>query len=179
MSVSPSRRWLGVWLGLLGGTLGLLAAAWLPPFVPETVRVVVMEVFASLCHQMPSRSPQVNGVAIAVCDRCAGIYGGLVLGVAGVAAVRPLWRRMGRWGRYVLLGALAGLGVDWVGPVVGLWPNTPVTRVATGALFGVVAGSFAAWRLLRRPSPVSDREEDRKRDRETDRETEATSPAPG
>lgn len=146
--LSRRRRRQVVWLGLVGASLGLLGAAWLPPFVPETIRVVVMQVFAGLCHQMPSRSPHVDGVAIAVCDRCTGIYAGLALGIACVAAVRPLWHRLGDTGRYVLLGALGVLGVDWIGPLLGLWTNTSISRFATGMLFGMIAGSFAAWRLL-------------------------------
>jgi uncharacterized membrane protein len=146
---SSSRLHGPAWGLLLGGAGGVLGLALLPPFVSPAWRAVLMNAFAPVCHQLPARSPFLGGVQIAICDRCAGIYLGVVLGVATVAVARRLWRAAGRHAPLVLLGSLGPLGVDWVGPLIGLWPNTPLSRAATGLVFGIAAGSFAAARLLR------------------------------
>ena len=109
-----------------------------------------MEVFAPLCHQLPSRSPALDGVQLAVCDRCAGIYTGVLGGVATAGWVRGLWARLRAVDHLILLGSLLPLVVDWIGPVFGRWPNEPLSRAATGLLFGVVAASFTATRILSR-----------------------------
>lgn len=139
-----------LWYGLLASTGGVLLLALLPPFLPGEVQGIVRRCFAPVCHQMPGRSPHVGGVPIAICDRCSGIYLGLVLGVAVTGWGRSLWGALGEWSRYLLLGSLVPLGVDWIGPVLGLWSNGPVSRALTGLLFGVVAASYVTNHLLHR-----------------------------
>jgi uncharacterized membrane protein len=134
---------------MLAATIAVLVLALVPPLLSPAGRAAVMHLFAPVCHQIPVRSPHLGGVQIAICDRCAGIYVGLVVGVATALGARGLWRRVAPHERYVLLGSLVPIGLDWAGPLLGLWPNGPVSRVATGLLFGVVAASFAADRLLR------------------------------
>ena len=140
-------------LGLTLGLVVVLGTAALPPLVPETWRPVLMQAFAPVCHQLPERSPHVNGVALAVCDRCSGIYTGVVLGA--LLATIAGWQRLSR---AVLFGTMLPLAVDWVGPWLGWWSNTPLTRAATGALFGGVAGALLLIALrhaveARKPSP--------------------------
>jgi uncharacterized membrane protein len=126
----------------------ILLGASSPPFLPAEGRALVMHAFAPVCHQLPGRSPVLDGVQLAVCDRCLGIYAGVVLGVLTLAGGRRLWARLRGVGRFVLLGSLVPLALDWAGPLLGLWPNGPLSRAATGLLFGAVAASFAADRLL-------------------------------
>lgn len=139
-----------VWYGLLAGTSGVLLVALLPPFLPIEMQGVVRRCFASVCHQMPGRSPHIGGVPIAICDRCSGIYLGLVVGVTVTGCGGSLWAALGRQGRYLLLGSLVPLGIDWIGPVLGLWGNGPVSRTLTGLFFGTVAASYVTDRVLRR-----------------------------
>jgi uncharacterized membrane protein len=134
---------------MLSATVLVAATALSTPLLSPTGRAAVMHLFAPVCHQIPLRSPHVGGVVLAVCDRCIGIYLGLVAGVATVGGARPLWRRLGRYDRYLLLASLVPLGINWAGPVLGLWTNGPVGRALTGLLFGGVAASFVADRLLR------------------------------
>jgi len=108
----------------------------------------MMDVFAPLCHQLPARSPAVDGTQLAVCDRCVGIYAGVLVGVATAGWARELWAWLRTADHLVLLGSLLPLAVDWLGPVLGLWANAPLSRAATGGLFGVVAASFTATRVL-------------------------------
>lgn len=139
-----------VWYVLLAGTGSLLVLAFLPPFLSGEMQAVVRRCFAPVCHQMPSRSLHVGGVPLAVCDRCTGIYLGLPIGVASVGWGRRVWKTLGAHGRYLLLGSLVPLGIDWIGPILGLWGNGPVSRILTGVLFGSVATSYVTDRLLHR-----------------------------
>ena len=120
-----------------------------PPLLAPEGRAVVMHVFAPACHQLPGRSPTIGGVPIALCDRCAGIYLGGILGILIGGWGRVLRRHLPVAPRYVLLASLVPLGLDWVGPILGLWPNGPWSRAATGLLFGGVAACVTTDRLLR------------------------------
>jgi uncharacterized membrane protein len=132
---------------LLGGVALLTGLALLPPFVPEALRSALMDAFAAVCHQLPSRSPHLGGVALAVCDRCLGIYGGLVLGGAASVLYRHGLARKGRVGRWTVAIALGVLALDWGGAVSGVWSNTPLTRAASGLLAGSAVGGFIWTRL--------------------------------
>jgi len=152
------RRPRLVWYVLLASTSGMLLLAVLPPFLPSGAQAVVRDCLAPVCHQIPSRSPHLYGVPLAICDRCTGIYLGLVLGVAVTGWGQGLWAELGRHGRYVLLGSLAPLSIDWIGPVLGLWSNGPVSRALTGLLFGSIAASYVTDRVLRKASSEAPRE---------------------
>ena len=47
-------------------------------------------------------------------------------------------------GIIILLAAALPAGVDWIGDVMGWWTNTPASRMATGGIFGIIAGYFLA-----------------------------------
>lgn len=138
-----------LWWGLLLALGGVTAVAFVPPLLAPEWRAVVMHVFAPACHQLPGRSPMMGGVPIALCDRCAGIYLGGVLGVLAAGWGRVPGRYLPVSPRYLLLASLVPLGLDWMGPILGLWPNGPWSRAATGLVFGVVAACVTADRLLR------------------------------
>ena len=130
--------------------LGLAASpAWLPPDLGAAVHGG----FAWLCHQLPARSPHTHGVPWALCHRCLGILAGVGLGLAmapalparAVAAVDRL-----RPGCLIVV-ALVPLAVDWSLMALGLWTNTPASRVATGVVFGLAAGVVLAL-ALRQPA---------------------------
>lgn len=148
-SVSNPKRgfWMGWSLALLfGGTL--LVALMLPPFVGEKARHVVMAVFSGVCHQLPDRSPQLGGVQLAVCHRCLGIYLALFAAPFGFLVLRKWDGLLHRGARWFVLGAVLIPGTDWLGDAVGLWANTPLTRLATGAVFGLTAGYFLCRALI-------------------------------
>lgn len=157
----PRSLWL-VWGGIaLGGVL-VVGLTLLPPWLSPDTRVLLMQAFSSLCHQIPGRSPAVDGVPLAVCDRCLGIYSGFTLGLVAAALVRvaaPLFAShvqeggdvatTYRWlfdrAKFILVGMLVPLAIDWMGPVIlnlapafG-WTNTPLSRAVTGGLLGMAA----------------------------------------
>ena len=108
-----------------------------------------MHAFAPFCHQIPERSPHLQGIALAVCHRCYGIYGGLLVGVVLFGVLRSGRRAVDRHLRYLIGLSLIPLSLDWSADAVGLWVNTPASRLLTGGVFGVVAGALLARALMR------------------------------
>ena len=60
---------------------------------------------------------------------------------------------LNRYAGLVLLGALIPTTLDWLLGVLGLWHNTPVSRMATGGLLGLIAGYYLARALTQVFSP--------------------------
>ncbi|HYE96740.1 MAG TPA: DUF2085 domain-containing protein [Rubricoccaceae bacterium] len=147
---APAFRWAGWGLALAPTALlvGLLA---LPPFVGEGPRALLMALFDPVCHQLPARSFAVGSVPFAVCHRCTGVLGGLLLGVLLVPLLRA-----SRWSsatvRVGLLAALVPMALDWSLDALGWWGNAPASRFGTGLVFGLAAGLTFA-RALALPSP--------------------------
>jgi len=81
-----------------------------------------------------------------------GIYLGLVIGVLVVPLLWSWRRGIQRRALQLLLGAIALVGLDWIGPILGTWPNVPISRFVTGGMLGVVAGLLAGVGLLRTAS---------------------------
>lgn len=133
-----------IWALVLIATALLVLVVTLPPFVGMKPRLVIMQVFSHACHQMPARSPHIDGVQLAVCHRCYGIYWGLPLAVLGFLALRRWDPFIDRHARFIILAALIIPAIDWGLDVVGFWHNTPLSRIATGGLFGLMAGYFLA-----------------------------------
>jgi len=88
--------------------------------------------FSGVCHQDPERSFLLCGHALAVCHRCTGIYLGLFLASA-LARPCPRWPTRNR-----VLAAGLPLLLDTLLPYAGLWHSTPLSRFATGLLFGTL-----------------------------------------
>ncbi|NNF57346.1 MAG: DUF2085 domain-containing protein [Rhodothermaceae bacterium] len=148
---SPSTAFRsGRWLGTALACTLVLVLAMLPPFVGPGWREALLHGFHGVCHQMPGRSFQVDGVPFALCHRCFGIATGLVLGVGAFPFLR--WMRMPRPAAVLFVTALP-MTVDWALGASGLWANTPVSRVLTGAVFGLAAGWVLARAVVSSPSP--------------------------
>ena len=145
--------WRG-WAGavLMGG--GLVGLASLPPLLSEGAYAALMHGFAPFCHQMPGRSPYIDGVQLAVGHRCYGLYGGVLLG-ALLFPLAPHGLFRGRWPGALLIACGLPAAVDWsVTAVLGLWENTPFSRMATGLLFGAAAGLLLARALTQAAQPA-------------------------
>lgn len=143
-STSPASFRPSWWGGALLLSALVLVLAVLPPFVNSGLRAGLMEGFHLLCHQLPERSLAVGGTPFALCHRCFGILIGLV---GGVLLLPTLGARLHQWARQarrLLLVAAIPLVIDWSLGALGLWANTPVSRVLTGFLFGFAAGMVLA-----------------------------------
>jgi uncharacterized membrane protein len=92
--------------------------------------------FSRVCHQDDARSFHIEGEKIGVCIRCSAIYFGFFLGLITLPLSRVLKRKnvpaMG-----FFLFAVLPMVVDAVLNTTGIHASTPMTRVITGALFGM------------------------------------------
>jgi len=136
----------------VGGAAAVIGLALLPPLLSSPWDTVVMRAFAPVCHQISVRSPHIGEIQIALCDRCTGIYLGLLVGVLSTPLAWGGRTGLLHWAGSILLGATAITGIDWIGPVVGLWPNVPISRFLTGGLLGMTAGLLVGVGLLRSPA---------------------------
>ncbi|MEM1125418.1 MAG: DUF2085 domain-containing protein [Bacteroidota bacterium] len=139
-----------LWLGALGALAVLLLMAAAPPWLSADGQRLMRAAFAWVCHQLPDRSPAIDGVTLAVCHRCWGIYLGLLAGLlaGGFYRLRTPDPKTGPDTRLLLVASLAPAGVDWGLGLLGVWVNTPTSRLVTGALFGVAAGYILARELI-------------------------------
>src|SRR6267143_1144615 len=94
--------------------------------------------FSHLCHQIPERSFFIAGHQFAVCARCTGLYAGFTVATLCYPLLRSL-RRTDTPERRWLFIAAAPLAVDFSLGFFGLWENTHLSRLLTGALLGSVA----------------------------------------
>jgi uncharacterized membrane protein len=95
-----------------------------------------------ICHQRPERSFTSCGQTWVVCGRCAGLYAGVPLAVAGLAlpAVRRR-RTWSAWRRVVLLAAVP-TAVFWSLETSGLLDPGTLLRWAAAVPLGA---AVAAW----------------------------------
>ncbi|MBI4605757.1 MAG: DUF2085 domain-containing protein [Planctomycetes bacterium] len=103
--------------------------------------------FGLLCGQDPARSWVFAGEAFPLCARCAGIYAGLALATVLLVALRPRPTR-------AFLGA-HGLCLLQIAPMgLGLVPQGPALRAASGHAFalGLAAFLLAGWLERRAPA---------------------------
>jgi uncharacterized membrane protein len=133
----------------LAGVLLLLAAA--APILGPGWRGALMTGFSLACHQIHERSFELAGVPMAVCHRCTGVFAGLLAGALALPAVGLRSPRIGDAALVAL--ALVPIGLDWGLDAAGLVSNVPLSRVLTGAAFGLVAGWLFA-RALAAPAPA-------------------------
>jgi uncharacterized membrane protein len=119
-------------------------------------------IFAPICHQISARSFHLLGHPLAVCQRCCGIYFG-ILAASILFPALPGFAFDETRRRYWVLGASAPLLLDFALSYSGIWNNTPLVRASTGFLLGVMITSVmvpaiseltlnTAWRLPRRQS---------------------------
>ncbi len=129
----------------------VLVLAVLPPFVGPGFRYALMQGFDLACHQIPDRSFQIGGIPFALCHRCLGVVVGLVIGTLALVVFRKADGSISRHLRIMLILSILPMLVDWGLDAFGLWANTPFSRVATGLVFGVVAGYTFARALAVSP----------------------------
>jgi len=122
------------WFRVVLVAVGLLP--WLLPIARArlplgTLGVALDFVFFSMCHRRPARTLVLDGVAMPLCSRCAGIF----LGVALAAAIgRPIVSlRTWRWHFGI---ACALMVLDVVTQDLHLHPVWHPTRILTGVLVG-------------------------------------------
>jgi uncharacterized membrane protein len=141
-SAAP-RRWAVPALAALLVVSGLLP--WILALRPAWSRAM-FGMFRALCHQRPERTLTILGAPMVVCSRCAGLYLGVVLGVA-----LPLPRRLLPYGRALVIGAIAVATLDVLTQDLGLHAPFHPVRLATGLLLGWTGCAFMIGTLRRSP----------------------------
>ncbi len=86
------------------------------------------------CHQRSDRSFSFFGEKMACCERCAAIYGSILIVGLMFAALRGRFRKPFLY--EVALLAMPAV-VDGGAQAIGLWESTAGTRVLSGAFLGV------------------------------------------
>jgi uncharacterized membrane protein len=100
-----------------------------------------------LCHQLPERSFFGGGVQVPVCARDTGIYFGILISLAIIAALhrgsRP--RGLPTPSGWVVIALMVGaMALDGVTEYSGMRPTTNELRLITGLLAGFAIGAVIA-----------------------------------
>ena len=127
------------WLFAVNGTLALYVflAALAPLLMSwgfELPGRAIYLIFKPLCHQLPTHSHFIAGHQMACCQRCAAIYGSLLLGGLLFIVLRR-WIRPLHWKVYLVL--IAPMAIDGLTQLPGWRESTWELRTFTGALFGL------------------------------------------
>src|SRR5215510_14125512 len=97
-----------------------------------------MLVFRFLCHQMPARSPEFQGLQFPLCFRCAGFYGGLTLGYVSLAIQGGFLRSFPSRRLALLAAALTfAYPLDGWANALRAWNSPAWVRSLTGLTAGV------------------------------------------
>lgn len=105
--------------------------------------------FQNLCHQMPSRSYYINGVQMAVCSRCLGIYSGIWAGTIVLPPLGFTLKRRYAGGKILLGGSFLIIIIDFIGNGLDIWTNTDFSRLITGIILGVSVIYFLCDNIYR------------------------------
>ncbi|MEW6735195.1 MAG: DUF2085 domain-containing protein [Acidobacteriota bacterium] len=133
------------YLLLLFCIAGWLFAAIMPAYWAAQGEIVwawfIRRSFSPICHQLPSRCFTLWGEPLALCTRCIGIYGGMLIGLIIYPLVRA-YRCVDLPPGSFLLFALLPMGLDYLLNFLGLFANTPISRSLTGALAGIALAFY-------------------------------------
>ena len=116
--------------------IGILAAPILKHVGWTQSADILYSFFARVCHQDDARSFHIEGDKIGVCIRCSAIYFGFFLGLITLPLLRMLKRKNLLAMRFFLFAVLP-MVIDAALNITGIHTSTPMTRVITGALFGM------------------------------------------
>jgi uncharacterized membrane protein len=96
------------------------------------------ELFSTVCHQQINRTISVNGIPMAVCSRCFGVYTSFFAGLLLIPAI-PQHTLRNTFIIPILLFAVLLNVVDVVTYATGIWNNMLYSRLIAGALIGLSA----------------------------------------
>ncbi|MCM3903064.1 MAG: DUF2085 domain-containing protein [Pyrinomonadaceae bacterium] len=141
----PDRRPLIMWSLVVVGALLFVGLLVLAPLAQanglQWFSFAVYEAFSHVCHQAPERSLYIAGYPLAVCARCTGLYVGFAAGVAFYPVMTSLKRTHAPERKWLFIAA-APLGIDFGLGFLGIWENSHISRLLTGALLGFVSVFF-------------------------------------
>jgi uncharacterized membrane protein len=97
--------------------------------------------FGYLCHQIDWRSYHIGEYPLAVCARCFGFYGGFLLGIIIYPFARALHNTEPLTRKWLFL-AMIPMGFDLSLTFFGVWENTHLSRLLSGAILGAACAFF-------------------------------------
>lgn len=103
--------------------------------------------FSHICHQISARSFHIGDEQFAVCARCFGFYSGFLTGIL----IYPLFRALddtSSFPRFWLFAAMIPIGVDFSLTFFGIWENTHISRLISGAILGIACAFFIIPALI-------------------------------
>lgn len=103
--------------------------------------------FRLMCHGRVERSLALFDVPMPICARCAGVYLGLLAGLAAFWVLPYVEERIMR---RVSFAAVAPLAIDGLTQLSGLRESTNALRVATGLAAGLAFGMWVLTAVERR-----------------------------
>ena len=101
------------------------------------------------CHQLPERCFRILGHPVGICQRCASLDFGLLVGSLALLATGKLaFLFAGRTGLVMTGGiCLLPLAIDGTASFVGLWDSPPAVRMLTGLVAGLWLGGLIIARM--------------------------------
>ena len=145
------RQAYRVWTISLAVVAFWVALILLPPLVAannlQNISSPLYTFFSFICHQIPERSLHWGEHQLAVCSRCFGVYFGLFAGFL----IYPIWRKIEDvepLARFWLFLSLVPISIDWSLTIFGVWENTHLSRLITGAILGILCATFIVPALV-------------------------------
>ncbi|MEO7910441.1 MAG: DUF2085 domain-containing protein [Roseiflexaceae bacterium] len=147
------RSWSVVWRWLLPILVGAVLLVFLA--VPEPLPLKLLLAMGGVCGLRPAHSFFAGGVQLPIESRMVGIYGGFMLTLLVLLALRRLGSR--RLGSRSVIGVLAlffgSMAFDGINSTLAdlglphLYESTNLTRLLTGLLSGIAIAPFLLWLL--------------------------------
>lgn len=89
---------------------------------------LVQAIFSHLCHQEAGRCWAPGGAALALCQRCTGVYAGAALGICMVPIMRFKPEKQPLLLHFLFIIQMIPFGMHWI-------PHGALMRMLTGQLF--------------------------------------------
>ncbi len=143
LMTSPRATYLIILGGALLWCIALVVAPFLATFpgAPGMLGAFLYAFFHPICHQLDARSFHIFSGPMAVCSRCASIYfaflGGTILYPLFCDVRKPVLPH-----RAFLYVAVLPMLADIAAGMLGIHEVSNITRLFTGAAFGLIAPFF-------------------------------------
>lgn len=111
--------------------------------------------FRFICHGQLDRAFEIAGLAMPLCARCCGIYGGVAVAAAAAFVWFPRTRSRALF--WIGMALTIPLAIDGTAQTLGLWSTENLARGATGLAFGtglvILAANGVAGRIAGSSDP--------------------------
>ena len=132
-----------IFLSLAIWCLGFTYTSLFPKSQLVILYPLLKQVYSPVCHQIPYKSIELNGINFLVCARCSGIYfGGLLSSMIFLFSSRNYSLKV----NYLFIAAIP-MVLDVILHSTGIYTYSKVIALITGFLFGFVVVSFILFSI--------------------------------